>query len=45
MIEIILAWLLLLFAIFSGEPKWYIASGVFAIAGNLNGLWKTMKEK
>jgi hypothetical protein len=42
--EIFIAWVLLFFGIFSGDAQWYIASGVFAIAGNINNLWKTVKE-
>jgi hypothetical protein len=42
--EILIAWILLFVAFFSGEAQWYIASGVFAIAGNINNLWKTLKE-
>lgn len=42
--EIFIAWVLLFFGIFSGDAQWYIASGVFAAAGNLYNLRKTLKE-
>ena len=32
MVECIAAWLLLLVGIISGNPQWYIASGLFAVA-------------
>jgi hypothetical protein len=32
MVECIAAWLCLGFGIFSGNPLWYITSGVFAVA-------------
>ena len=35
-----IAWILLLVAILSNEAEWYIASGVFAIAGNVNTIAK-----
>lgn len=42
--EIFLAWILLIVAFVSGEAQWYIASGVFAIAGNLNTIAKAKGE-
>lgn len=42
--ELVIAWVLLFVAFFSGESQWYIASGVFAIAGNLNTIAKTKGE-
>jgi hypothetical protein len=38
--EICIAWILLFVAFFSGDAQWYIASGVFAIAGNVNTIAK-----
>jgi len=38
--EFAIAWILLFIAFFSGEANWYIASGMFAIAGNINALRK-----
>ena len=35
MIEALFAWLLLIFGICSGDPAWYIGSGVFAIAAQI----------
>lgn len=32
MIECFVAWFCLFIGIFSGNPQWYIASGVFAVA-------------
>ena len=36
MIETLFAWLLLIFGICSGDPAWYIGSGVFAIAAQIS---------
>lgn len=35
MFEIILAWIMLFVGIFKGNPLYFIASGVFSIAGSL----------
>ena len=38
MIECIVAWFCLFIGIISGNPSWYIASGVFAIAVQVDRL-------
>lgn len=38
MVECIAAWILLLVGIISGNPQWYIASGVFAVAAQISRL-------
>lgn len=38
MVECIAAWILLLVGIISGNPQWFIASGVFAVATQISGL-------
>lgn len=45
MIETIMAWLLLIFAIVSGDPSWYIASGVFAVACEIRCVVERMNER
>ena len=38
MIECFIAWLCLFIGIISGDPLWYIASGVFAVASQIYNL-------
>lgn len=38
MIECIVAWILLLVGVISGNPQWYIASGMFAVATQIRRL-------
>ena len=38
MVEFIAAWILLLIGIISGNPQWYIASGLFAVATQISRL-------
>lgn len=44
-VEHFIAWVLLFVAVFSGDANWFIASGVFAVAGNLNTKAKAKGER
>lgn len=39
MIEIMMAWIMLIAAMIHREPDYYIAAGVFAVAGNINMIY------
>lgn len=45
MIETLFAWFLLLFGICEGDPAWYIASGIFAIAAQISRVVDRMDKK
>ena len=45
MSEAVFAWIFVLIGLITRNPDWVIASGLFAIAANVNGIYHKMDGK